>query len=107
MDQFKVFQRPLKEGRAIEEIANVFGVTEIMVKRSLAIANLSPKIRTAYPAEKIDGETLRSLTLASKQQQKDWLRLFEDPEQHAPRGSNLKRWLLGGSKIPTINAAPY
>ena len=104
MDQFEAFQRLLKEGRTIEEIANTFGVTEIMVKRRLAIANLSPKIRTAYRAEKIDGETLRALTLASKQQQKDWLLLFEDPEQHAPKGANLKRWLLGGSQIPTTNA---
>jgi ParB family transcriptional regulator, chromosome partitioning protein len=94
----------LKEGRTIEEIANTFGVTEIMVKRRLAIANLAPKIRTAYRAEEIDGETLRALTLASKQQQKDWLLLFEDPEQHAPKGSNLKRWLLGGSQISTTNA---
>jgi ParB family transcriptional regulator, chromosome partitioning protein len=104
MDQFEAFQRLLKEGRTIEEIANTFGVTEIMVKRRLAIANLAPKIRTAYRAEEIDGETLRALTLASKQQQKDWLSLFEDPEQHAPRGTNLKRWLLGGSQIPTSNA---
>jgi ParB family transcriptional regulator, chromosome partitioning protein len=104
MDQFEAFQRLLKEGRTIEEIASVFGVTEIMVKRRLAIANLSPKIRTAYRAEEIDGETLRALTLASKQQQKDWLLLLEDPEQHAPRGTNLKRWLLGGTQIPTTNA---
>jgi ParB family transcriptional regulator, chromosome partitioning protein len=104
MDQFEAFQRLLKEGRTVEEIANTFGVTEIMVKRRLAIANLSPKIRTAYRAEEIDGETLRALTLASKQQQKDWLLLFEDPEQHAPKGANLKRWLLGGSQISTANA---
>ena len=104
MDQFEAFQRLLKEGRTVEEIANTFGVTEIMVKRRLAIANLAPKIRTAYRAEEVDGETLRALTLASKQQQKDWLLLFEEPEQHAPRGGNLKRWLLGGSQIPTTNA---
>ena len=104
MDQFEAFQRLLKEGRTVEEIANTFGVTEIMVKRRLAIANLAPKIRTAYRAEEIDGETLRALTLASKQQQKDWLLLFEDPEQHAPKGGNLRRWLLGGSQIPTTNA---
>jgi ParB family transcriptional regulator, chromosome partitioning protein len=104
MDQFEAFQRLLKEGRTVEEIANTFGVTENMVKRRLAIANLAPKIRTAYRAEEIDGETLRALTLASKQQQKDWLLLFEDPEQHAPKGTNLKRWLLGGTQISTTNA---
>jgi ParB family chromosome partitioning protein len=104
MDQFEAFQRLLKEGRTIPEIADTFGVTEIMVKRRLAIANLSPKIRQAYRAEDIDAETLKALTLASKQQQKDWLVLFEDPEQHAPRGSYLKAWLFGGEQIPTKNA---
>lgn len=104
MDQFEAFQRLLKEGRTIGEIADTFGVTEITVKRRLAIANLSPKIRQSYRAEEIDGETLRALTLASKQQQKDWLALFEDSEQGAPRGSNLKRWLLGGTQISTTNA---
>ena len=104
MDQFEAFQRLLKEGRSIADIAETFGVTEITVKRRLAIANLSPKIRQAYRAEEIDSETLRALTLASKQQQKEWLALFEDSEQGAPRGSNLKRWLLGGAQIPTTNA---
>ena len=43
MDQFEAFQRLLKEGRSIEDIANVFGVTELTVKRRLAIANLAPR----------------------------------------------------------------
>jgi ParB family chromosome partitioning protein len=104
MDQFEAFNRLLKEGRKVEEIADIFGVTEIMVKRRLAIANLLPKIRQLYRGEEIDGETLRALTLASKQQQKDWLALFEDAEQHAPMGHGLKRWLLGGENIPTSAA---
>jgi ParB family chromosome partitioning protein len=104
MDQFEAFQRLLKEGRTIAEIADIFGVTEIMVKRRLAIANLLPKIRQAYRAEEIDGETLKALTLASKQQQKDWLALFEDEEQQAPRGTYLKAWLFGGAQIPTKHA---
>ncbi len=101
MAEYEVFNRLLKEGRSIEAIANTFGVTEITVKRRLAIANLLPKIRQLYTSEKIDGESLRALTLASKQQQKDWLALFEDEEQHAPTGQALKRWLLGGENIPT------
>jgi ParB family transcriptional regulator, chromosome partitioning protein len=101
MDQFEAFQRLLKEGRSIEDIANVFGVTELTVKRRLAIANLAPKIRQLYRVEDIDAETLRALTLATKQQQKDWLALWDDEEQHAPRGTHLKKWLLGGENIPT------
>ncbi len=101
MDQFEAFQRLLKEGRSVEDIAHIFGVTELNVKRRLAIANLHPKIRTLYRAEDIDAETLRALTLATKQQQKDWLVLWDDEEQHAPRGNTLKKWLLGGENIPT------
>jgi ParB family transcriptional regulator, chromosome partitioning protein len=101
MDQFEAFQRLLKEGRNVEDIAHIFGVTELTVKRRLAIANLHPKIRQLYRAEEIDAETLRSLTLATKQQQKDWLALWDDEEQHAPTGHTLKKWLLGGENIPT------
>ena len=101
MDQFEAFQRLLKEGRSVEDIAHIFGVTELNVKRRLAIANLHPKIRQLFRAEEIEAETLRALTLATKQQQKDWLVLWEDEEQHAPRGNTLKKWLLGGENIPT------
>ncbi len=101
MDQFEAFQRLLKEGRSVEDIAHIFGVTELTVKRRLVIANLHPKIRTLYRAEEIDAETLRALTLATKQQQKDWLALWDDQDQHAPRGNTLKKWLLGGENIPT------
>jgi ParB family chromosome partitioning protein len=104
MDQFEAFNRLLKEGRTVAEIANIFGVTEIMVKRRLAIANLLPKIRQLYRAEEIDSETLRALTMASKQQQKDWLALYADQQRHAPMGYTLKRWLLGGENIPTSAA---
>jgi ParB family transcriptional regulator, chromosome partitioning protein len=104
MDQFEAFQRLLKEGRSVEDIANVFGVTELTVKRRLAIANLAPKVRQLYRTEDIDAETLRALTMASKQQQKDWLVLYEDEEQQAPMGQGLKRWLLGGQNISTKNA---
>jgi ParB family transcriptional regulator, chromosome partitioning protein len=101
MDQFEAFQRLLKEGRSVDDIAHIFGVSELTVKRRLAIANLHPKIRQLYRAEQIEAETLRALTLATKQQQKDWLALWDDEEQHAPRGNSLKKWLLGGENIPT------
>src|SRR5690606_3732217 len=44
---------------------------------------------------------VRHLTLASRSQQKDWLALYDDPEQYAPTGQSLKAWLFGGQSIPT------
>jgi ParB family chromosome partitioning protein len=101
ISQHECFVRLTKEGRSITEIAATFGITEIMVKRRLALGNLLPRIRDAYRNEEIDTETIRLLTLASKAQQKEWLALFADPEQRAPHGYQLKQWLFGGQSVST------
>ncbi|BCM17800.1 ParB/RepB/Spo0J family partition protein [Mesorhizobium sp. J8] len=101
VSQWETFTRLIKEGRAVADIAATFGLTEPQVKRVLALGDLLPKIREAYRREEIDTETVRHLTMASKVQQKDWLTLFADPNQHAPRGWQLKQWLFGGQSIST------
>ncbi len=101
MTQYETFVRLTKTGKSVADIAATFGITELMVKRRLALGELLPKIREAYRNEDIDAETIRHLTLASKRQQRDWLKLFADPEQYAPRGYQLKQWLFGGQQIAT------
>ena len=101
MNQYETFVKLVRAGKTVAEIAQTFGITEAMVKRRLALGNLLPKIREAYRREEIDAETIRYLTLASKAQQKDWLALFEDPEDYAPRAWQLKQWLFGGQEIST------
>lgn len=101
MSQYESFARLTAEGRSVGEIAATFGLKEAQVKQRLAIGSLLPAIRDAYRAEEIDAETLQILTLASKAQQQDWLKLEEDPGSYAPRGHDLKRWLFGGESIPT------
>jgi ParB family chromosome partitioning protein len=97
--QWESFTRLVKEGRGIEDIAATFALTELQVKRILALGNLLPRIREAYRAEEIDAATVRHLTLASKAQQKAWLALVDDADAYAPRGSQLKSWLFGGASI--------
>lgn len=104
MSQYETFVRLTREGKSVADIAATFGITDLMVKRRLALGNLLPKIRDAYRREAIDAETVRHLTMASKAQQKDWLALFTDPEQFAPRGHQLKQWLFGGQSIATTAA---
>jgi len=101
VSQWETFTRLAKEGRSVADIATTFGITERMVHQRLALGNLLPKIRDAYRNEKIDAETTRHLTLASKARQKEWLALFANPEQHAPRGHQLKQWLFGGQSVST------
>jgi ParB family transcriptional regulator, chromosome partitioning protein len=99
--QWESYTRLVKEGRSVEDIAATFALTELQVKRILALGNLLPRIREAFRAEEIDAPTVKHLTLATKAQQKAWLALFEDADGYAPRGSQLKAWLFGGASIST------
>jgi ParB family chromosome partitioning protein len=98
--RWETFTRLVKEGRTAENIALTFGLTELQVKRTLALGNLLPRIRQLYRGQTIDAVTVKHLTLASKAQQKEWLALLEDPATYVPRGSALKAWLFGGDSIP-------
>ena len=105
MSQFEAFKRLADEGRTVPEIAATFGVTELMVKRRLALANLIPEIRQAYAAEDIDGSSIQALTLASEEQQQEWFDLWNsDDADYVPTGRQLKAWLLGGENIPVSKA---
>jgi ParB family chromosome partitioning protein len=104
MREYETFVRLIKEGRTVDGIAATFGMTKTQVNQRLALGNLLPKIRDAYRAEEIDDETVRHLTMASPSQQRKWLRLFNDPHQHYPRGYQLKQWLFGGQQIATSHA---
>lgn len=99
--QWESFTRLVKEGRTVDEIAATFALTELQVKRILALGNLLPRIREAYRAEAVDTATVKHLTLATKAQQKAWLALFDDPDAYAPSGHRLKEWLFGGGAIAT------
>lgn len=104
MEQYTAFKKLADKGRSVDEIADTFGVTELTVKRRLALANLLPAIRKAYANEDIDGRTVTALTLATKEQQEAWLELFQSEDDYAPRGSQLKAWLCGGEHITTDKA---
>ena len=99
--RWETFTRLVKEGRSIDEIATTFGLPELAVKRTLALGDLSPRIRQLYRAEEIDATSIRHLTLATKAQQKAWLALYDDPDASFPSGYQLKAWLFGGASIST------
>jgi len=101
MQEFEAFKKLNDKGKSVEEIARVFGVTELTVKRRLALANLIAPIRKAYADDKIDGGTITALTLASAEKQREWFDMFRSDDMRAPRGSAAKRWLLGGGEIAT------
>ncbi|MGH6613911.1 ParB/RepB/Spo0J family partition protein [Sphingomonas sp.] len=104
--RWESFTRLVREGRSPEDIALTFGLTELQVKRTLALGNLLPRIRSLYRKGEIDASTVRHLTLASKARQREWLGLLDDPETYCPTGHLLKAWLFGGASIP-VSAALF
>ena len=104
MEQYTAFRKLHDEGRTVEEIAGFFGVTELNVRRVLALAALSAPIRKLYAEEEIDRETVRALTLATPAQQADWLKLWNSETERAPMGRACRAWITGGSAITTDKA---
>ena len=104
MEQYVAFGRLADEGRAPGDIAAYFGVTELTVRRVLALANLAEPIRKLYAEDEIDRETIRALTLANDAQQAEWLRLFNAEDERAPYGRACKAWVTGGAAITTDKA---
>lgn len=102
--RWESFTRLVKEGRSPEDIALTFGLTSLQVKRTLALGNLLPRIRTLYRKGDIDAVTVRHLTLASRDRQREWLALLDDGGAYAPTGHALKSWLMGGQAIATSKA---
>lgn len=103
IDQYEAFAALIAKGRSVAGIAGQFGVTELLVKRRLAIAALIPPVLKAYREGAIEPETIQQLTLATPKQQKAWFKLFRDPEEYAPTGRRLKAWLFG-AEIPVSSA---
>ena len=104
MEQYNAFGKLANAGRTVDEIAGHFGVTDLKVRRILALANLSGPIRALYAKDEIDPETIRALTLATKDQQADWLALFRSETDRAPMGRACKAWITGGATITTDKA---
>jgi ParB family chromosome partitioning protein len=102
LTQYEVYTRLIVLGRTPAQIALGQGVTEHQVRQRLALANLLPQIRDLFREGELEAEDLQALTLATKTQQRSFLKLVA--EQDAPRGRTLKDWLFGGDAISTKTA---
>jgi ParB family chromosome partitioning protein len=101
MQEYEAYKALHDKGRSVEDIARIFGVSAITVRRRLALANLLPQIRKAYAEDEIDSASVTALTMASAEKQREWLAMFKSSEVREPQGAQLKRWLLNGGEIAT------
>ena len=100
MEQYEAFSALADKGQSIDDIAAVFGITANSVKRRLALGALIPEVKEAYTNQQIDAASIRVLTMATEEQQAEWLALFNS-DDYCPTGNQLKSWLTGGGVITT------
>lgn len=99
-ERFAAFKALADSGQTPTDIAETFGVSLLSVTQTLALAALKPEILELYEDDHIGSDTLRALTLATAEQQADWLALYHG-DDYAPQGEQLKTWLTGGARIKT------
>lgn len=104
LDQCAAFQALVREGRDEREIAHTFSVPVATVRKRLALAGLVPEAHTRYRNGDIDDKVLQVLTLGSKERQRAYFKLVDDPDQQPPPVWQLKQWMLGGAAIEAKNA---
>ena len=63
VEELQAWQALVDEGRSVEAIAADFGVTPLVVRRRLRLANVSPRLLADYQAEAVTLEQLMALTL--------------------------------------------
>ncbi|KPU94625.1 chromosome partitioning protein ParB [Variovorax paradoxus] len=84
IEELRAWKALAAEGRAIEDIAADFGVTPLVVRRRLRLANVSPRLLSACEAGEVSIEQLMALAITDdhKAQEAAW---FEAPQwQRSP-----------------------
>ncbi|MGV1793613.1 ParB/RepB/Spo0J family partition protein [Rhizobium sp. A37_96] len=80
VDQYEAFSVMAAEGKSIANIAAHFSVTEIIVRRRLALAKVSPKLLEVYREGKMTFEQLSAFTVS------------DDHERQEQVWDNLPHW---------------
>lgn len=104
LDAYDAFADLAREGRSEKDIAWLFSVPVAQVRQRLALSNLIPEAKARYRAGDIDTETLRLMTLGTRERQKAYLKLVDDPDQTPPPTWQLRQWMLGGTEIDAKHA---
>lgn len=101
MEQHEAFAALLKLKMPITNIATRYGVTERIVQQRLALAKLIPALKQEVQKGSIGLQEIQILTMATANQQREWLALYREQPYQAPHGSSLRAWVCGGGAIET------
>ena len=74
VDEAEAFAKLLRGGAQLEDVSVETGVSVQIIKRRVALADLSPEIKAAVRAKTVSLSVAEALTLATPEQQKTWLK---------------------------------
>ncbi len=84
VDELFAWKALAAEGRSLEDIAADFGVTPLVVKRRLKLANVSPRLLADYQADAVSLEQLMALAITDDHAAQE-LAWYESPQwQRSP-----------------------
>jgi ParB family chromosome partitioning protein len=99
-DEFLAFQRLVDEGSSIEDVAAAFGVTPLVVKRRLKLANVAPSLLALFRAEDIDLQQLMAFAITEDRERQE--NVWASLPQHS-RSAHAIRAALTERELPSTD----
>jgi ParB family transcriptional regulator, chromosome partitioning protein len=101
-DEFTAFNDLFREGWTIDEIAEVFGVTALVVERRLSLARAAPALMELFRADKINLEQLKALCTTDDHERQ--LSAWQNAPTYNRNAFYLRRAVLTGEVEVTADS---
>jgi ParB family chromosome partitioning protein len=97
-DQFDAFKRLVDGGRSIEDVAALFSVTPLVVKRRLKLANVAPSLIELFRKDALDLEAMMAFAVIDDHERQ--VQVFESLHKNN-RHANWIRQALTTDELPS------
>ncbi len=97
-DQFDAFKRLVDGGRSIEDVAALFSVTPLVVKRRLKLANVAPSLIELFRKDALDLEAMMAFAVTDDHERQ--VQVFESLHKNN-RHANWFRQALTTDELPS------
>jgi ParB family chromosome partitioning protein len=97
-DQFDAFKRLVDGGRSIEDVAALFSVTPLVVKRRLKLANVAPSLIELFRKDALDLEAMMAFAVTDDHERQ--VQVFESLHKNN-RHANWIRQALTTDELPS------
>jgi ParB family transcriptional regulator, chromosome partitioning protein len=97
-DEYEAFKRLVDGGRSIEDVAALFRVTPLVVKRRLKLANVAPSLIERFRKDELDLEALMAFAITEDHERQ--IQVWESLHKNT-RHANWIRQVLTSDELPS------